>query len=114
MGSVCFAPLSIIFPAIVWLSDFMWWRKGSFLKQIAWAFHVLVVLIGSFICVAGSYTTIQGIVDAYRLGIIGKCFSFYVLRIFYGRTWMLLDQIQIANEGSPGGAFSCADNSNSS
>ncbi|KAK6374004.1 hypothetical protein LTS17_007974 [Exophiala oligosperma] len=83
MGSVCFAPLCIIFPPIFWLHDFNHWRKGTFLQQLAWVMHIVVALIGAFLTVAGTYGTIRSIIDAYAQGIIG-------------------------------GAFSCADNSNSS
>lgn len=72
MGSVCFAPLCIIFPPIFWLHDFNHWRKGTFLQQLAWVMHIVVALIGAFLTVAGTYGTIRSIIDAYAQGIIGE------------------------------------------
>lgn len=71
MGSVCFVPLCVIMPPLFWLSDFNSWRKGPILKQTAWLVHVLLILIGAFLTVAGTYTTVQAIIDAYAQGIIG-------------------------------------------
>jgi Transmembrane amino acid transporter protein len=74
MGSICFAPLSIIFPAIFWLSEFRSWMRGTLLQKGAWVFHILVVLIGTFLSVAGTYATAQLIIDAYASGQIGELF----------------------------------------
>jgi hypothetical protein len=75
MGSICFAPLSIIFPAIFWLSEFRSWMRGTLFQKGAYVFHALVVLIGSFLSVAGTYATARLIVDAYASGQIGELFS---------------------------------------
>lgn len=71
MGALCFTPLSIIFPAVFWLWDFDAWRKGSALKMSAWAFHALIVAIGTFCCIGGTYATGQLIKNAYASGQIG-------------------------------------------
>jgi len=73
MGSICFVPLSIMLPPVLWLYDYMWWRKGSLLKQLAWCGFVLMFLLGAFMTVAGTYSTIKLIIEAYAQGSIGKC-----------------------------------------
>jgi len=54
------------------------WKEGA----RAWTRHpiqttlcVLTLLAGGFICVAGAYVTIKGIVDAYKSGSVGAPFS---------------------------------------
>jgi hypothetical protein len=39
------------------------------------ALNVATLCIGSFITVAGTYTTVQSIIDAYRVGTVGSAFS---------------------------------------
>lgn len=40
--------------------------------MLFYAFHCLLVLIGSFLSVGGTYSTVQLIIDAYRIGAIGE------------------------------------------
>jgi hypothetical protein len=44
-------------------------------RPIMTAINVVTVLIGAFICVAGTYVTIKLIVDAYGSGSVGEPFS---------------------------------------
>ncbi len=37
--------------------------------------HVITAIGGSFMAIAGTYTTIQSIVDAYKLGSVAGAFS---------------------------------------
>jgi hypothetical protein len=46
------------------------WRK----KAVC-SLHFAVIALGSFITVAGTYTTIKSIVDAYNDGTVGGAFS---------------------------------------
>lgn len=82
-GSVCFAPTALILPAWFWLYDNADWRVGSLGKKFTYWLHWAMIALGIFLCVAGTYATIELIKQAYAAGTIG-------------------------------GAFSCADNSNSS
>lgn len=53
-GSVCFAPMSLIFPAFMWFHDFgAQSRKGGVAGKAWWCFHVLIALIGAFLTVGG-------------------------------------------------------------
>jgi hypothetical protein len=73
-GSFCFAPLALMVPAWIWMYDHPHYLKsGAKLWQKGlYAAHVLLMLIGAFICVGGTYATIQSIVDAYNSGTIGE------------------------------------------
>tara|TARA_R110002003_G_scaffold431_3_gene19628 strand:+ start:11122 stop:11301 length:180 start_codon:yes stop_codon:yes gene_type:complete len=39
------------------------------------ALHVFTIALGSFITVAGTYTTIQSIIDAYKAGTVSGAFA---------------------------------------
>ncbi|CAL3969469.1 unnamed protein product [Diplocarpon coronariae] len=82
-GSVCFAPLAIMLPGGLWLHDHTSYRRGSIGQKALYYAHAFLIPLGGFMCVGGTYGTVQSIIDAYGNGLIG-------------------------------GAFSCADNSNSS
>lgn len=71
MGSICFIPLTIMLPCVLWLYDHMWFRKASILKQLAWGCFVAMFWIGAFVTVAGTYSTIELIILAYKSGQIG-------------------------------------------
>ncbi|KAH8674035.1 transmembrane amino acid transporter protein-domain-containing protein [Xylariales sp. PMI_506] len=74
-GSVCFAPMSLIFPAMFWMYDFGHYRKGN-AKQVAmYALHVLLILVGSLLVVGGTYGTAISIKAAYESGSMGSAFS---------------------------------------
>lgn len=60
-----------------------------------------MVVLGVFLLVAGTYATVQLIVDAYAAGTIGKFTKLVVVEM-------------PADMYFAGSAFSCADNSNSS
>lgn len=53
-GSVCFAPMSLIFPAMMWMWDCGAKHKSAGLKGKAfYAFHVLIAVVGVFMVVGG-------------------------------------------------------------
>lgn len=53
-GSVCFAPMSLMFPALMWFHDFgARSRSGGFRGKTMWAFHALILLAGAFLTVGG-------------------------------------------------------------
>jgi len=53
-GSLCFAPFSLVFPAMLWMYDFKTYRKGTAGQKAMYGFHVLIVLIGMFMVVGGT------------------------------------------------------------
>lgn len=53
-ASLCFAPFSLIFPAILWMYDFKHLRTGSFKDKSFYGFHAFIALIGSFLVIAGT------------------------------------------------------------
>ena len=53
-GSLCFAPFSLVFPAMLWMYDFKGHRRGSAKQKAAYAFHVFIVLLGLYMVVAGT------------------------------------------------------------
>jgi len=74
-GSVCFAPLAIMLPGWLWLHDHAEWRRGGVVKMVAYYAHWLLILIGAFTCVGGTYAVIKMIIAAYDSGVIGSAFS---------------------------------------
>ncbi|KAJ4252856.1 hypothetical protein NW762_010762 [Fusarium torreyae] len=74
-GALCFAPFSLVFPALLWMDDFASYRKGNLSKKMVYAGHAFIALVGLFIVVAGSYSAIVSIRDAYHSGLIPKVFS---------------------------------------
>jgi hypothetical protein len=81
-GSICFAPIAICLPGWLWLYDHWEYRRGGAVKMTMWYGHWVLIAIGVFTCVGGTYGVVEQIKAAYASGAIG-------------------------------GAFSCADNSNS-
>ena len=45
-GSLCYAPFSLIFPALLWMYDFKSYRSDAAQKRFIYAFHILIVLVG--------------------------------------------------------------------
>ena len=72
-GSLCFAPLAIMLPGYLWLYDHGHWRRGSVLKQVVYGLHALMIVLGAFVCVGGTYGVVMEIKLAYSLGLVGEC-----------------------------------------
>lgn len=49
--------------------------KSSKGKMAICGLHVFTIILGVFITIAGTYTTIQSIVDAYNSGAVGGAFT---------------------------------------
>lgn len=79
-GSFCFAPLALMVPAWIWMFDHPhYWARGAALWQRGvYVLHCLLMLFGAFLCVGGTYGSVQSIVDAYNSGTVGEfvLFSF--------------------------------------
>jgi hypothetical protein len=79
-GSLCFAPLTIILTGCLWLDMHKTWRNGTMLQRGAFYIHILIPLLGAFMCVGGTYAVIQQIITAYADGTVGK----WSLCLLYG------------------------------
>lgn len=53
-GSLCFAPFSLVFPALLWMYDHKSHQSGTFTQKTRYWFHVLIVLIGLFMVIGGT------------------------------------------------------------
>ncbi|KAK6427387.1 hypothetical protein LTR95_015984 [Oleoguttula sp. CCFEE 5521] len=53
-GSLCFAPFSLIFPALLWMYDFRSARSGPAGSKALYGFHVFIVLLGLFMVIGGT------------------------------------------------------------
>jgi hypothetical protein len=71
-GSLCFAPIALSLPGWLWCHDNMSWRRGKFWQQIVFWITALMIPLGMFICIGGTYGVVVQIKDAYASGRIGK------------------------------------------
>lgn len=53
-GSLCFAPFSLVYPALLWMYDFRAYKSGSLGQRAKFAFHGLIVLLGMYMIVGGT------------------------------------------------------------
>lgn len=53
-GSLCFAPFSLIFPALLWMYDYKHMRTGSAKDKSLYGFHAFIILVGAFLVVGGT------------------------------------------------------------
>ena len=74
-GSICFAPLALMLPAYLWMHDHKDWLRGSLFKKIAYVLHFLMLLLGAFLLVGGTYGVVKEIQFAYASGLIGEFMS---------------------------------------
>jgi hypothetical protein len=52
-GAICFAPFSLVFPALLWMQDYKHYRQDTFSRKLTYWSHALIVLLGAFMVVAG-------------------------------------------------------------
>lgn len=74
-GSVCFAPLSLMLPGYLWVYDHQHYRRGTALQKVVYGLHWLLILLGLFLTIGGTYGVVQQIIDAYSSGQIDRAFS---------------------------------------
>lgn len=53
-GALCFAPFSLIYPALLWMQDFEAYRRGTMSQKAIYWLHALIVLVGLFMVVGGT------------------------------------------------------------
>lgn len=78
-GSLCFAPIAISLPGWLWIHDHRAWYRGSAGQKLAYWLHALLIPLGLYFLVAGTYGVIEQIIDAYANGSIGKYMSCHCL-----------------------------------
>lgn len=74
-GSLTFAPLALALPGYLWIYDHKEYRQGSVIKIVQYYFHWVLIGIGAFMTVGGTYGVIQQVIDAYANGEISSAFS---------------------------------------
>lgn len=99
VGSLCFAPLAISLPGLLWLHDHDYYLKGSLVQKIKFFLHIGMVLLGIFFLVGATYGVILLIRAAYATGAIGMCEIFRARRqpltnIYYRRNILLCRQLE--------------------
>ncbi|KAJ5495348.1 hypothetical protein N7539_000464 [Penicillium diatomitis] len=75
VGALCFAPLALCLPGWLWLYSYRDYCRGSLLQRTAYAAHVVLILLGAFLTVGGTYGVIVQINQAYADGSISSAFS---------------------------------------
>ncbi|KEF54366.1 uncharacterized protein A1O9_09532 [Exophiala aquamarina CBS 119918] len=75
IGSICCSPTCLVIPAIMGLYMHRDSYRSNKRIMALCAFHCIVVVGGSFMAIAGTYTTIQSIVDAYAVNGVKRAFT---------------------------------------
>ncbi|KAH8889051.1 hypothetical protein GQ53DRAFT_723842 [Thozetella sp. PMI_491] len=75
IGSLCCAPTCLIIPGLMGLYISKDDDSRSKTKVAIRGLHIFTIILGAFITVAGTYTTVQSIIDAYRSGVVGGAFT---------------------------------------
>ncbi|KAL4917392.1 transmembrane amino acid transporter protein-domain-containing protein [Aspergillus aurantiobrunneus] len=75
VGSICFSLLALSLPGCLWLSSNSHYRRGSCSERVLYLLHILLVLLGAFMAVGGTYGTVMQIKEAYASGMISSAFS---------------------------------------
>ncbi|RDW67535.1 hypothetical protein BP6252_08931 [Coleophoma cylindrospora] len=74
-GSLCFAPLALTLPGLLWIYDHKPWIKGSLPQQLMYWCHWGLAALGVFLMVGGTYATAERIKSAYATGSLGATFN---------------------------------------
>ncbi|CAL5871216.1 uncharacterized protein PFLUO_LOCUS5464 [Penicillium psychrofluorescens] len=75
VGALCFAPLALCLPGWLWLYTHGHYLRGNVISRVIYGLHVLLILLGAFMTVGGTYGVIVQINEAYRDGQISSAFS---------------------------------------
>lgn len=69
------APVTIILPGYLWIFDYGHYRKGTAMQQLIYWLHWLMIAIGAFLVVGGTYSVAQNIANTYSGGTSASAFS---------------------------------------
>ncbi|PYH98673.1 hypothetical protein BO71DRAFT_447075 [Aspergillus ellipticus CBS 707.79] len=77
VGSLCFAPLAISFPGWLWIYSHghYWGAEVGWTRRLVYGLHVLMIGLGVFMMVGGTYGVIVQIMQAYSSGEVDGVFS---------------------------------------
>ncbi|OJJ96049.1 hypothetical protein ASPACDRAFT_35577 [Aspergillus aculeatus ATCC 16872] len=75
LGAIVFGPVTLAFPAYLWLYDHRGYWRESRRRKALYAFHAFFIPLGCFVTVAGTYAVCLQIRDAYASGQISSAFS---------------------------------------
>ncbi|KAH0334441.1 amino acid transporter, partial [Aureobasidium melanogenum] len=53
-SALCFAPFSLVFPALLWMNDYKGFRSGTAGQKLKYGLHGLIVVLGAFMVVGGT------------------------------------------------------------
>ncbi|KAK8872385.1 amino acid transporter [Apiospora arundinis] len=74
-AALCFAPFSLTYPALLWMYDCNGYRAGRPAQKLKYGLHVLIVAIGLFMVVGGTYAVCVSIKAAFATGDIAQVFD---------------------------------------
>lgn len=74
-GSLAFAPLALCLPGWLWIHDHVGFYKGTILQKLLFFLHVMLIGLGIFLTVGGTYGVVAQIIEAYSDGTISSAFS---------------------------------------
>ncbi|KAH7006674.1 transmembrane amino acid transporter protein-domain-containing protein [Fusarium venenatum] len=74
-GAICVAPFSLVFPALLWMHDFKRYKTGTTLQKVKYGFHILIIIFGLYMLVAGVYSVGVLIKEAFDTAAIAKVFD---------------------------------------
>ncbi|RKU44409.1 hypothetical protein DL546_006028 [Coniochaeta pulveracea] len=75
IGSLCCAPTCLIVPALMGLHMERGNHAANWKKMAICGLHCFTIALGAFITVAGTYTVVQSIINAYKSGQVGGAFT---------------------------------------
>lgn len=53
-SALCFAPFSLVFPALLWMNDYKSLRSGIAAQKLKYGLHALIVVLGAFMVIGGT------------------------------------------------------------
>ncbi|KAH6681683.1 putative neutral amino acid permease [Halenospora varia] len=75
IGALGFAPLGICLPSLLWFSMHPGYLKGNTKRKVLWVAHGILLVLGIFTLVAGTYANVKNIIDQYKAGLVGSAFQ---------------------------------------
>lgn len=76
VGALGYGPLGLCLPVVLWycMNESIW-QKGGAKGKLLWVAHAVLMMLGLFVTIAGTYSAVVTIRDQYRSGSVGKPFQ---------------------------------------